>query len=87
VSELDQSISSGSSPLKFQIVQRVASVPEEAARCFRSTASARPSDLVSAIAVQTSRIFAAAYGGSIEFTSIGRRGSVIQSVFCKSADD
>lgn len=71
----------GPGSLRCQVVQRVAPVPEEAAEYLRAPGSSRPGDLTTTIGLLTARTFAAEYSGTLEITAIGRRGSVIQSVF------
>lgn len=65
--------------LKIQVVQRLAPVPEEAVRHFRTAGAARPGDLTTTLGLQTARTFAEAYRGRLDFIDIGRRGSVIQA--------
>lgn len=65
---------------KLQVVQRMAPVPGEAVRYFRSTEPVRTGDLVTTLGLLAAKRFAGACRGTIEFTEIGRGGSVIQTV-------
>lgn len=54
--------------LRVEVVQRMVPVPDEAARC---------------LGLLTAQAVAARYGGGVELTAIGSRGSVIPLTFCK----
>ena len=73
--------------LKIEVVQRLAPVPEEAARHFRAPAGTRPGDLTTTLGLLTARTIAEAYRGRLDFIDIGRRGSVIQAELFQPPDE
>lgn len=68
--------------LRAEVVQRMAPVPPEVARCLREPAFLRTRDLTSTLGLLAAKSIAEHHGGAVQFAAIGGRGSVIQGTFC-----
>jgi hypothetical protein len=64
--------------LKLEVVQRIAPVTEDVAGYLRASERARLADLTAMLGLLTARLFAAHYGGGVEFTAMSGGGSVLQ---------
>jgi hypothetical protein len=71
--------------LKIEVVQRIKTLPADAARWLREPALAMSGDLTSAIGLRTLHALAVGHGGGADVAHISGCGSVIQSTFCKPA--
>jgi hypothetical protein len=73
--------------VNLQVVQRLSAPPVEAALYFQPGGVFHP-HAIAAIGIKTAQIVAAQNGGTLQFSAIGRYGSVVQGVFCcKSSDN
>jgi hypothetical protein len=70
--------------VRVEIVQRMAPVPDDAARYLREPGVPPAGrDLMTALGLSTAAAVTARYGGAAELTAIGGRGSVIRLTFAK----
>jgi hypothetical protein len=77
----------GPRSLRFQIVQRLAPAPEAVMRQLRGPRGSRLPDLITTMGLLAARTVAEYYRGSIEATSAGQRGCVLQALLRKPALD
>lgn len=69
--------------VRIEVVQRLVPAPPDLAHYFKEPGFVRSGDVTAWLAVQTVKSIAAHHGGSADFTSIGDRGTVLQSTFYK----
>jgi len=67
--------------LRIEVVQRMTTVPAEAARYFLEAGSIRSANLTIALGVLAVKTLTAQHGGAAEFAAIKGRGSIIRSTF------
>jgi hypothetical protein len=77
----------GPRSLRFQVVQRLAPAPDAVMRQLRGPRGSRLPDLITTMGLLVARTVAEHYRGSIEATSAGQRGCVLQALLRKTALD